>query len=539
MRRPPTISLFTAVLSAAAAASVAVSAPASAHAHGASHGASHGARTLPLGPASLHEERDTEQLAPGVTLTHIVRGAKSDADAWTLHLRMAVPGNASAVIGPRATADDLAHRLEAAGFRPRVEAVRGPRFADVRPGVTGYIVRVGRYATEDEARKDLPALTAAGFTAAASYTAQDGDAATGPWRLHVLTIDPRRFGGRVVSSTGGPLTTVDRVSDLVRSTGAVAGVNGTYFTPAAKGGPAGLHVLDGELTSEANNGRTAMILPRDGRRVRFAQLSTDLGVRAQDRAARELDGINRLPGRVDNCGGVGGDQPTQLPQHDVTCTDPDELVSFTPVYGAASPAGPGAEAVLDAAGRVTEFRESRGTDIPAGGRTVQAIGTAVDWLRAHARPGTRLTFSERVLDNGRPVRLDRDTSILGAGPQLVRDGRVWVNAAGDGLVHTGEDQSFYYNWALRRNPRTMAGVDAAGRLLLVAADGRAAGYSEGLSILETAKVMRALGAVQAMNLDGGGSTTMARSGGTLVNHPSDATGERSVGDGILLLPGRG
>ncbi|WP_173100370.1 phosphodiester glycosidase family protein [Actinomadura verrucosospora] len=493
---------------------------------------------LPLGPSSLHEQRDTRQLAPGVTLTTIVRGEKSAADVWTLHVRLAVPGNTSAVIAPKATAEDAARRLESAGFHPRVEAVDGPRFADVRAGRVGYVVRVGRYATEADAKKDLPALNAAGFSAGTSYTAQDGTAATGPWRLHVISVDPGRFGGRVVSSVGGTLTATDKVSDLVRTSGAVAGVNGTYFTAGGKGGSAGLHVLNGELTSEANNGRTALILPQSGRGARFAQLSTVLRVRAQDRAGRELDGVNRLPGLVDNCGGVGGDQPTERPQHDVTCTDPDELVAFTPVYGASSPAGDGAEAVLDASGRVTELRPARGTAIPAGGRTVQAIGTAADWLRDHARPGTRLAISEQVLDRGRPVRLDARTSILGAGPQLVRDGRAWVDAYADGLVHTGDDQSFYYNWVLRRNPRTMVGVDRRGRLLMVAADGRAPGFSEGLSIEEAAKVMRSLGAVQAMNFDGGGSTTMATAGGALVNRPSDGTGERSVGDGILLLPGR-
>ncbi|MDL4814327.1 phosphodiester glycosidase family protein [Actinomadura opuntiae] len=528
MRRPLLASLSLAALSASVLAVVAVPATASTRSH-----------ALPLGPSSLREQRETRQLAPGVTLTSIVRGEKSPEDVWTLHVRLSVPGNASAVIAPKATADDAAHRLEAAGLHPRVEAVDGPRFADVRPGRVGYVVRVGRYATEADAKKDLPALTAAGFSAGTSYTAQDGAEATGPWRLHVITVDPRRFSGRVVSSVGGTLTATDKVSDLVRTSGAVAGVNGTYFTSAGKGGSAGLHVLDGELTSEANNGRTAMILPRSGRGVRFAQLSTELRVRAQDRATRELDGVDRLPGLVDNCGGVGGDQPTERPQHDVTCTDPDELVAFTPVYGASSPAGAGVEAVLDGSGRVTDLRESRGTAIPAGGRTVQAIGTAADWLRSHARPGTRLAISERVLDRGRPVRLAPGTSILGAGPQLVRDGRVWVDAYADGLVHTGDDQSFYYNWVLRRNPRTMVGVDRLGRLLMVAADGRAPGYSEGLSIEEAAKVMRSLGAVQAMNFDGGGSTTMAAAGGALVNRPSDATGERSVGDGILLLPGRG
>ncbi|MEU5884728.1 phosphodiester glycosidase family protein [Spirillospora sp. NPDC047279] len=487
---------------------------------------------LPLGPAGLGETRTSERLAPGVTLTGIVRGARSADDFWTLHVRL------PQVIGPKEAADAVARRLSDAGFAPRVEAVDGPRFADVRPGQVGYTVRVGRYTTEREATDALPALTAAGFAAGVSYTAQDGVSTTGPWRLHVLTVDPRRFQGRIVSSTGGPLTEMDKVSDLVRASGAVAGINGSYFTAGGRGGSAGVHVLDGRLISEANNGRTAAILPERGRGAEFVRLSTTLGVRA-GRAVRELDGINRLPGSVNNCGGVGGDLPTRRPQHDVTCTDPDELVSFTPVYGTASPAGAGAEALLDGAGRVTELRETRGTAIPAGGRTVQGIGSGAEWLKTNARPGTRLTFSEEVLAGGRRVPLNARTAIVGAGPQLVRDGRPWVNAYADGLVHEGTDRSFYYNWVLRRNPRTMIGVDRQGRLLMVVADGRAAGYSEGLSVKESADVMAALGAVRAMNLDGGGSSTLARAGGTLVNRPSDAAGERSVGDGILLLPPAG
>ncbi|WP_353962953.1 phosphodiester glycosidase family protein [Streptomyces sp. NBC_00878] len=47
--------------------------------------------------------------------------------------------------------------------------------------------------------------------------------------------------------------------------------------------------------------------------------------------------------------------------------------------------------------------------------------------------------------------------------------------------------------------------------------------------------MRSLGAVQALNLDGGGSTAMAVRG-TLANNPSDATGERAVGDTVQVLP---
>jgi exopolysaccharide biosynthesis protein len=46
--------------------------------------------------------------------------------------------------------------------------------------------------------------------------------------------------------------------------------------------------------------------------------------------------------------------------------------------------------------------------------------------------------------------------------------------------------------------------------------------------------MRELGAIDAMNLDGGGSSAMAVDG-MLVNHPSDATGERAIGDAVVVL----
>ena len=68
-------------------------------------------------------------------------------------------------------------------------------------------------------------------------------------------------------------------------------------------------------------------------------------------------------------------------------------------------------------------------------------------------------------------------------------------------------------------------------------DGRQAGLSEGFSVAEGAAVMRALGAVSAINLDGGGSTAMSVNG-ALVSSPSDATGERSVGDAVVILPGK-
>jgi exopolysaccharide biosynthesis protein len=89
------------------------------------------------------------------------------------------------------------------------------------------------------------------------------------------------------------------------------------------------------------------------------------------------------------------------------------------------------------------------------------------------------------------------------------------------------------------NPRTAVGVGANGRRLLLATiDGRQAGYSLGTTLRETAEIMRALGAHDAINLDGGGSTTMvvrdARGAFRIANRPSDAAGERPVANALVV-----
>ena len=91
------------------------------------------------------------------------------------------------------------------------------------------------------------------------------------------------------------------------------------------------------------------------------------------------------------------------------------------------------------------------------------------------------------------------------------------------------------------NPRTAAGLSRDGRhLILAVIDGRTA-HDAGMTLRETAELMLALGARDAINLDGGGSTTMVvadpDSAGRLriVNHPSDRGGERAVGDGLAVV----
>ena len=93
-----------------------------------------------------------------------------------------------------------------------------------------------------------------------------------------------------------------------------------------------------------------------------------------------------------------------------------------------------------------------------------------------------------------------------------------------------------------RHPRTAAGVARDGRrLILAVVDGRQSPYSDGMSLNELATLMLALGARDAVNLDGGGSSTLLyadrASAGALriANRPSDKEGERAVGDALALV----
>ena len=288
---------------------------------------------------------------------------------------------------------------------------------------------------------------------------------------------------------------------------------------------------------ETIDGRPALVVRDDARRSDVVRLTWEGELRSRGRTLT-LDGINRVPGLIRNCGGTADDQPTADPRHDFTCTDPDEVVVLTPEFAATSPTGPGVEVVLDRRGVVTEVRSTRGGPIPRDGRTVQATGALATELADLADPGRRLHVRTRLVgEDGRRHALGGSgrTSIVNGGPELVRDGEVHVTAAADGFVRPG-DPSFYYGFVHKRNPRTFAGTDAQGRLLLATADGRSTS-ALGLSVLETARVAQALGMEEALNLDGGGSTTMVV-GGQVINDPSDAAGERPVGDALLVLPDR-
>lgn len=163
-------------------------------------------------------------------------------------------------------------------------------------------------------------------------------------------------------------------------------------------------------------------------------------------------------------------------------------------------------------------------------------GFAADWIY-HVGAGNALIYAypapspNRAGDVPQPVPTAAFPSggmpwvmqhALGGSPMLVRDGVVRI---------TDAEELIDVNNATRR-PRTAAGYTSSGVLLAVVVEGDNPGGPAGMTLAEVAALMRALGCLAAINLDGGGSTSMTV-GGSLTVRPGDGA-ERPVVSALLL-----
>ncbi|MFG6119292.1 phosphodiester glycosidase family protein [Thalassobacillus sp. B23F22_16] len=480
---------------------------------------------LKLGHAGLEETRETKEIAPGVTYTHMERGHEAKQAVYTVHVDL---------VETREESKGLVDQLKADGYKPNVTEIKDHKYNDIDENRIAYLVRVGEFETSEEAHQLETSLEGDGYTSASTqFTAFDGTKTNGPWAVNILEVDPDVFDGTITSELSqGEVEGKERVTEISERTGALAAINGGYFVVGSRDGTpgdlAGVSVVDGELVSESVSDRTSLIFSESGADI--AEVETELMVKSSDGASTYLDGINREPGLIRSCGGTGGDEPTEESRHDVTCTDDSELILFKPVFGNETPAGDGLEVVLDPDGEVWEIRK-QGGHIPIDGAVLAATGSHAEWLREHAQPRSKLDVEESLLVDGEESTDDAINSFVNGGPRLIENGELTIPAADEGFYWSTD---FLYNFAIKRHPRTLAGIKENGNLLFVTVDGRA-DNSIGVNFLESAELMKSLGAVEAMNLDGGGSTAMAI-GDELVNQPSDASGERPVGDAIVILP---
>lgn len=205
----------------------------------------------------------------------------------------------------------------------------------------------------------------------------------------------------------------------------------------------------------------------------------------------------------------------------------DNVVLFNSLYGAKTATNKWWNDYTIRDGRVVAINPGP-TTIPFDGYVVSVHGAANKQFSS-VRIGDSVVISQF---SSQPFEGYKD--IVGAGPILVRRG-VAVSSIYKMI------ERFPADIADSCAPRTAVGLTRDGHIILVVADGRQKNYSNGFYIDELAGYMVSLGCYQALNLDGGGSSTMVIKD-AVVNSPSDNakkpfTGrERSVGDILAVVP---
>jgi hypothetical protein len=346
-------------------------------------------------------------------------------------------------------------------------------------------------------------------------TAQIGTTRRGPWRVTVLTIDPRLARGHLAATYGRDLAQVEKPSALVASAGALAGVNASYFTftksRAFPGDPVGLGLYRGAVQSEPNAAPHEVDLLIDSRtnKIRIDHLTWKGRVKNRKTGATlKLEYLNHPPKVPTKC--------TKL-KDPTRCTKSGDVVRFRPEFGR-TPSGPGVEVVLDRSGCVLRSTKKRGSVLLTGQSSVQATGKQTTSLLKITKRGCLSTSIKLYGPHRKRVTVTPSMYGVTGRYQLTRGGRITAPR------RTGD----YF----QRHPRTIVGRTASGVIAMVTIDGGRP-TSVGATLPEAAAVARSLGLVDSVNLDGGGSTTMAV-GGALVNHPSGKS-ERAVGDALVYV----
>ena len=337
----------------------------------------------------------------------------------------------------------------------------------------------------------------------------------GPWWIHVIEVDLQRAlredirlqTAKADQRQGG----FQRTSSMAET--AIAGVNGDYFYQ--RGRPLGLQIRQGELLQEPHRFSSALTLSAAGEPL-VAVFKLRAGLITPRGEVVPISGLNREPAAngltlYNRFGKAWQDSVRAELGFQLQQTAPGSPINDTLAL------------------RVTQVRRKGWPLRLESGQWLLAAGAdhAIGEIMA---PGDTIQLFCNL-----PPADERLGEAIGGGPRIIRDGAVSIEYVAEHL-----DQTF----ATARHPRTAVAYSRSGRtLFLVTVDGRQPGYSVGMSLEELADFLRhrlaeftssRSNAHQALNLDGGGATTVVVNG-EVANRPSDPTGERPVANALLVV----
>lgn len=276
-----------------------------------------------------------------------------------------------------------------------------------------------------------------------------------------LQINPQLSSSRLASKS--------TITTLARKNNSIVAINGTYFKPQT-GVPLGTLMINGKIYTGPIYNRVAMGIFDEG--FDMARLELNAQVKSF-KGNLKVDNIN---------------QPRMLSTH---------VIVYTPEWGSFAPPSP-----------------KYGKQIAVENGKIVSIGTQTMPIPHNGYvivgPDERLSKLYRAkhvdLDIKTIPNWDNVKHIISGGPYLVKNGEVFVDMTEQKLGAIGG-----------KNPRTAIGYTQDGNFIMVAVDGRE-GASVGLTLKELAWFMKSIGCINAMNLDGGGSTVMYVNG-RVVNMP--------------------
>ena len=276
-----------------------------------------------------------------------------------------------------------------------------------------------------------------------------------------LQINPQLSSSRLASKS--------TITTLARKNNSLVAINGTYFKPQT-GVPLGTLMINGKIYTGPIYNRVAMGIFDEG--FDMARLELNAQVKSF-KGNLKVDNIN---------------QPRMLSTH---------VIVYTPEWGSFAPPSP-----------------KYGKQIAVENGKIVSIGTQTMPIPHNGYvivgPDERLSKLYRAkhvdLDIKTIPNWDNVKHIISGGPYLVKNGEVFVDMTEQKLGAIGG-----------KNPRTAIGYTQDGNFIMVAVDGRE-GASVGLTLKELAWFMKSIGCINAMNLDGGGSTVMYVKG-RVVNMP--------------------
>ena len=292
-----------------------------------------------------------------------------------------------------------------------------------------------------------------------------------PVRINVVEISGANNDLLIEPATASQtLASRTKISRIAERENAIVAINGGYFKPQT-GTPLGTLMINKKVYTGPIYDRVALGIFDEGYGMARVQLKAEVKT--------NIGGI-----KIDNV-----NQPRMLSTHTIV---------YTRDWGMYSPPSPqyGVQIAVDN-GKIVKICDEN-TLIPENGFVIVGPKSKLDAIKEGKNAELDIKFNPDW---------QNVNHIISGGPYLVKNGEIFVDMTEQKLAAVGG-----------RNPRTAIGYTKDNNLIMLTADGRE-GSSVGLTLNELANLMKDLGCINAMNLDGGGSTVMLIKG-QVVNRPA-------------------